>query len=356
MLVIKSYGLSVLLMISAGFVYGQEIKIVGSIDHEIRVPLKSHGLMMRAQHPKYVSLLKLQMSNDVRNKFIQKLHTAEPYLTQSTSEFSRSMQLGMNNVPVLDQGAHGSCVTFAVTAAVDASLGRGDYISQLCQLNLGKYLENNSYASSGWNGAWGVGILGQMTMFGIVNKDHQRMGDCGQLTEYPLHGGNPDNELSITQFAQLSEPVFENSASWTSLLSSDQVLYDSVDTAKVLIEIKKALHAGDRVNIGTILIALDQGVVGAIGSYHSPYDTWVMTPKLAASMDESQEQGGHEMIITGYDDDAIARDDEGGLHRGLFTLRNSWGSVVGDHGDFYIAYDYLQPLILEASRIRTLRD
>ena len=354
MLAIKSYVFTTVLMLGASFTYAQDLEIVGRIDHEIRLPVKSHGLMMRAKNPKSVSLLKLHLSSEMKNKFIKKINSPSAYLTQNDSDVAHSMQLGMNNVPVLDQGAHGSCVTFAVTGAVDAALGNGDYISQLCQLNLGNYLENNSYAYSGWDGAWGMDILNQMTMFGIVNKDQQRMGLCGQKTEYPLNSHDNSEELSVEKFFQISEPAFSRDVTWTPLLDANQVMYDSIDTAKTLVEIKKALNAGDRVVFGTILIALDQGVAGAVGTYHSPYDTWVMTPKLAASMNESEDQAGHEMIITGYDDDAIARDDEGGLHRGMFFVRNSWGDGIGDHGNFYVAYDFLQPLILEATRIRKL--
>ena len=52
--------------------------------------------------------------------------------------------IGMNNVPVLDQGRHGSCATFAATGALDAALtkpsGELGYISQLCNLDLGNYV------------------------------------------------------------------------------------------------------------------------------------------------------------------------------------------------------------------------
>ncbi len=41
------------------------------------------------------------------------------------SGYPEKVELGMNGVPVLNQGMHGTCVTFAVTAAVDAALGKG---------------------------------------------------------------------------------------------------------------------------------------------------------------------------------------------------------------------------------------
>ena len=61
------------------------------------------------------------------------------------------------------------------------------------------------------------------------------------------------------------------------------------------------------------------------------------------------------MVLTGYDDKATAKDNNGKVYRGLFTLRNSWGPQIGDHGDFYMSYDYIKYLIIEAQRIRSLR-
>ena len=60
------------------------------------------------------------------------------------------------------------------------------------------------------------------------------------------------------------------------------------------------------------------------------------------------------MVITGYDDDAIAKDSAGQEHQGLLTLRNSWGANAGNHGDFYMSYDYFKLLVVEAQRIRTI--
>jgi C1A family cysteine protease len=59
------------------------------------------------------------------------------------------------------------------------------------------------------------------------------------------------------------------------------------------------------------------------------------------------------MIITGYDNNATAIDTQGRVHKGLLTLRNSWGNKVGDQGDFYMSYDYFKALALEVQRIRS---
>jgi C1A family cysteine protease len=61
------------------------------------------------------------------------------------------------------------------------------------------------------------------------------------------------------------------------------------------------------------------------------------------------------MIITGYDDEAIAIDKLGHQHKGLFTLRNSWGSSVADKGNFYMSYDYFKTLAMEAYKIGVTR-
>lgn len=49
---------------------------------------------------------------------------------------SGAVDLAMNDVPVLDQGSYGTCVTFASTGALDALVGQGDYIDQQCSLEL----------------------------------------------------------------------------------------------------------------------------------------------------------------------------------------------------------------------------
>ena len=60
------------------------------------------------------------------------------------------------------------------------------------------------------------------------------------------------------------------------------------------------------------------------------------------------------MIIVGYDDDAVAVDQQGRKYQGLFTLRNSWGQSIGDKGNFYMSYDYFKTLADEVQRIRHL--
>ncbi len=89
-------------------------------------------------------------------------------------------------------------------------------------------------------------------------------------------------------------------------------------------------------------------MVGALGKYSANFDSWVLTPEIVEHIAIKKELPGHEMIITGYDNDAVAIDAHGREHRGLFTLRNSWGSRAGDNGNFYMSYDYFKALAIEA--------
>ena len=96
------------------------------------------------------------------------------------------VNLGMNATPVLDQGAHRECVTFAMTAALDAVLGKGDYISQLCSLELGDYLQRHGHTQySGWDGSFGTVVLNQLQDYGIVPKSYEQEYGCAGIKRYP---------------------------------------------------------------------------------------------------------------------------------------------------------------------------
>jgi C1A family cysteine protease len=94
--------------------------------------------------------------------------------------------------------------------------------------------------------------------------------------------------------------------------------------------------------------------MGAVGTHNAKDDTWVLTPEIARDIYLRPQFGGHEMVITGYDDNAASVDDQGREHKGLFTLRNSWGDQFGDKGNFYMSYDYFKVLSIEVQRIRAI--
>lgn len=345
---------SLLCMLISASVMAQDVKVVGTMSQSIVPSKKAHSLMS-----KRIALLKVELSDKARQKLDKR---AEAALKQNQKllqmhPLADSTQLGMGSVPVLDQGGYGSCVTFANTAAVDAVLNQSDYISQLCLLQLGRYFEQYAYIPSGWNGSLGGIVLNQMSEFGLVSKAKQRDQGCGGLTEYPLVGESYGTEMSPEAYHQISEEMNPDIVGWSSILDVYNVFFDNTDMTNTLRQVKASLKAGDRLTFGVLLPDAEKGIAGAIGRHHASNDSWVLTPEIVNDIEASGDGffPGHEMIITGYDDEAIALDDQGRPHKGLLTLRNSWGSSIGDGGDFYMSYDYFMALTIEVQRIRNVR-
>lgn len=344
-----------LLALISGSLFAQEIKVTGHIDQQLRLPGKSARMMSAAPSVKNITLLKIELSDAAKATIERRMRAslvAASELSVKSGILPASLQLGMANVPVLDQGMHGACVTFANTAAIDAAINKGDYISQLCSLLLGRYLENHAYHLSGWDGSWGGTVLNQLSVFGVINKTQQAAGGCAGLTEYPRTGNPPEGEMSLEGYHSMSQSLETQGVTWSVLLDPYQAALDKIDMDNMIVRVKGALNAGDRLTFGVLLPSIDKGLAGAVGTYHTTSDSWVLTPEIAEDMLEEIELPGHEMIITGYDDDAVALDDQGRVHRGLFTLRNSWSGYVGDQGNFYMSYDYFKALVIEIQQIR----
>lgn len=300
---------------------------------------------------KEVKLMNIKLTSVERNKLFS-YHPKKYSISKNNTELPASVDLGMENVPVLDQGAHGSCATFANTAAINAVLGNGDYVSQLCHLSLGKFLEKQSYYPSGWDGSFAPIVLDQITRFGIISIQNQKTNSCGQLKEYPLMDPkNQGHAMSLRDFKTLSEDITDK-VYWTQILSVYErftsLLTENNKVDNVLNSVKQFLAKGSRVTFGTFIVISPYCSAGACASYRAQQDTWALTKEI-----ETPPYGtaGHEMIIIGYDDNAIAVDGAGNKHQGLLTLRNSWGTEVGNQGDFYMTYDYFKKFVMEAQAI-----
>jgi len=253
-----------------------------------------------------------------------------------TRNQSKKKQLGMRNVPVLNQGAHGTCATFAVTAAADALINQGDRISQLCLLQLGNYLETQNLGRSGWDGLSMYTALNRLTNNGFITSANQKKYGCGGLKNYPFYSvDRPYSSISRDTYAQRREPASEKRFTRKTVFTT----FNRSATDRVH-AIKSSIDAGHRVIISALLPGTVLGNVGAMAWYHYLNDTWVLNDSIAQKIKDQIYFSGHAMVITGYDDDAVATDLSGHRHRGLFTLRNSWGSWIGDGGDFYMSYDY----------------
>ncbi len=282
--------------------------------------------------------------------------------TPSTTNLPRQYFRGMNGTPVLDQGMHGTCVTFAVTAAVDAVLGKGDYISQLCSLQLGSYFEQKGYLPSGWDGTDGSFALNQIIGFGIINKTTQKTKACGGLNDYPvLNSQLVGSPMLLDEFKESSENLNEKII-WDPMLTLSQRLEWDEKSAKqandLLNEVKKTIvtrkpYQDTRLTFATIL-PIDYCGVGACARFHADNDTWALTHAIV--QDQNHNFASHQMIIIGYNDDAVAVDNEGYSHQGLLTLRNSWGVDAGDQGNYYMTYDFFKAFVIDIQKITAMKD
>ena len=338
-------------------VFAEDITVVGSIPHTLKQSRadssSKYGLSNKAEGEKVIQLLKIELSDEKKALLESQskdalTHRQQFSFTSQNLEYNpipNKVELGMNNVPVLDQGIHGTCVTFAITGALDAVIKKGDYISQLCNLQLGSYLENHGNGVSGWEGSYPINVINQIEQYGVVNKEKQHKVGCGDLFHYPTNSNHfPGSFIEPEKYSSLSELIFGKAANWSDIFQKN-------NQVKTLNEVKESLQSGDRVVFAVMLPRTDLGFAGAVGRHNTWIykDTWLLTPEIVQGVYDIE--SAHEMIITGYDDDATAVDDKGNKHKGLLILRNSWGSSVGDWGEFYMSYDYFKLLAYDVKRL-----
>ena len=344
--------------------FSQPVHLIGTVEKSIQLTrnpssIKAQSHSIQADNKiKIITLPEYELSKETQRSIDHVLQNSLERNQSnvgpkafSTITAKKTVQLGMNAVPVLDQGPHGTCVTFAMTAAIDAALTKGDYISQLCLLQLGTYLYDSTHEFSGWDGSYGDLVLDRINEYGIVNKKNQNKYGCGGQYYYPYYSYPPTNGMSTMEYAQHSETV-DKKVTWSKLFSFEHMI--SEDSEKLVTAVKHALDSGDRVAFSVLFPRTDLGNMGAVGWHHYFSDTWVVTYEIEEELKNVDRLPGHEMIITGYDDDAVAMDSTGHRHHGLFTVRNSWGIWIADWGDFYMSYDYFKALAMDAHAIKTL--
>lgn len=336
--------------------------------HFFGAPIQANAVVTKSNVMGYGLQSNLPMQPQYRTVFLMNIpltreqkNTLQTFTEDNTSYSSPTqksslpshVELGMNEVPVLDQGQHGACVTFANTGALDALIAKGDYISQLCSLELGDYLEKLSYLPSGWDGTFGPESLGRLMEFGVVSMTNQTKQSCAGVTAYP--GGDMANlgkPMSLDENAKISEGINYDYYWYPLISSTERFAWSSKNTEapnNLLLNVKQVLASPNakqtlRLTFGALL-PVEYCSAGACAKYHKPDDTWAITKAIKNAKDP--EFGGHEMIITGYNDNATAIDNEGTKHTGLLILRNSWSDKHGDNGDFYMTYDFFKQYVME---------
>lgn len=328
------------------------------LTHGLRIDGNAPAQITLANHQKkIVRLMNIALSPEASQKLADNAayilqHPTQSNLLQS-SGLPASKYIGMNGIPVLDQGSWGTCATFSSTAAIDAlfPLLQDSQISQLCNLELGVTLNNGG--DGGWQGSLGYVVLGQIAQYGYINKQYQHASGCGGLTQYPIQGYDNGSGMSIDDFNQHSSKNF-TAKDWTPIVTYNGKFapMKPVVARKALLNIKKALNHGYRVVFGT-LIDPNIGQVGAAGAYHNIDNVaWVMTKQMHKDIAMNQSMEGHEIIIDGYDNKACAtRTTQSGdkaKQCGLLRIRNSWSDSAGDKGDYYMSYDYFKGMAIEA--------
>src|SRR6185312_11670696 len=131
--------------------------------------------------------------------------------------------------------------TFATTAALDAVYHHGNYISQLCNLALGKYLASlDSTYLSGWDGADIDVILNQLKTYGAISRAYQTQSGCGGLKYYPVNQENvTGGPMTINDFTAHSQKIMAN-LSYRSLLDINNAFSATVNTTVLLDRVKQA--------------------------------------------------------------------------------------------------------------------
>lgn len=230
-----------------------------------------------------------------------------------------SADLGMGSVPVLDQGQFGTCVTFSSTAALDAKLGRGDFISQQCSLALDKGMGNDY-----WNGAYYPSeIIDPLQNYGVVEKSRcpSSYPDDAQYLDSATYQGLADKAAS----AQVKAVKYA---------------YGKAD----LNAMKAALKAGHRVVFAFLINAVSQEAVQGfnikVDGQKYTGGLWACKQPGSASNYCQRSNAGHEVVAIGYDD-----------KQQLLKIRNSWSADVGDKGDYYMTYAFFGTMAVDQTII-----
>lgn len=265
--------------------------------------------------------------------------------------------VGMSNVPVLDQGQYGTCVTFASTAALDARYALGNLISQQCILQLNVTLGNDL-----WDGAYRPDeVIEPLKKYGVVSQ-------LGCNAGYPARS----TKISVDEYKRR----VDKSAS--EQVSGVRYSYYSSNSLSAL---KSSVLAGKRVLIAFLLNPNSKDGVkgydvtingskkyGGLWACSAPgsndpaddrsddykqcmevfpdykwYCDWLFPQnkvEVAKGENCGQFQAGHEVIATGFDDE-----------QKVIKIRNSWGYSVGDSGEYYMSYEFFESQVVDMTVI-----
>lgn len=343
--------LASLMLCANSYASSPNLRIDGTIDAYVPLNKTTQQLASDSNTGKHIVFEKIVLSPQAKQWFVTSHTDSHQPASLTIDGLPAQIHLGMNGVPVLDQGRHGTCVTFATSGALDAIHGKSDYVSQLCSLELGAFLaKQNSEYPSGWDGSWAHYVLDQISTYGVISSNSQRIVGCAGVYAYPVNDAtNTGHIMPAVKYNNRSNKIMSN-ISYTTLLNPNDAFSDKIDMTVILSEVKQALNEGNRVLIGTLL-DISVGHNGALGTYKVKNDTWMLTPEIKKHAQNNQIIAGHEMIITGYDDNAEVIGPDHTKQVGVLTLRNSWGADAGDNGNYYMTYAHFKLLAMEINSV-----
>lgn len=262
-------------------------------------------------------IIKLLHFNKVRTPSVDISMYNEEDHTKGISEFK--LDLGMSNVPVLDQGSYGTCVTFASTAAMSALHNLGDNVSQQASLELVDALGEDL-----WDGAYYPSeVIDPLKKHGVAfKKDYPR--------QYPV----AYHQTTLDDYKKYVDSEASKKISDTEYAYFPQ---GSVYKAKA------ALDMGHRVLIGFLVNArYSEAIVGFnVIKGKKQYVGGLWACQQGTSRNYCQRSNaGHEVVVTGYDDE-----------QKLFKIRNSWGTDVGENGEYYMTYMFFDMMVMDMTEI-----
>jgi len=274
---------------------------------------------LSSEPPKKILVNKIKIDNKFKEEFRNQLkliihnldyNHLKKNLKLNPQDFN--VDLGMSNVPVLDQGQNDTCSLFATSAWLDANFNAGDYLSQQCLLELGVYLNQTNNEESGWEGITsGTVYLNRVNTSGAISK-----------TNCPDQYADKTKSMDTQTYWNYSNGKWSQEITWNKI------------TRKDINALKQSLDSGERVYIEVLL---HKNYVDGFAIDNLDHALWDLPPNepdrtnFVNDVLNNTNLVGHGGVVTGYSDTLK-----------ILKIRNSWGAKYGDKGEFYMSYDFYQ--------------
>ena len=216
--------------------------------------------------------------------------------------------------PVEDQGNLGSCTAHAGTSMYEymerkayGSGGKSIDGSRLFLYKTTRFLMGQE--GIGDSGAYIRTTLGAIRMFGIPPEEY-----------WPYTDRDPEFDLEPPTL------VTSMAKEWQSV---KQFRLDfSIDGNENITRMKEYLAKGYAMQIGFTV--------------YSSYKQGDKTGEIPYPSKNDAVEGGHSVLIVGYDDNKEIDNKLGRITKGAFLIQNSWGTGWGNRGFGWLPYDYFK--------------